>query len=438
MLKSIQRVPPQSVEAEQHLLGAMMLKPELFDQVRMILTVDDFYRPEHRPIFAAIEGGALDIVMVVNKLKDANQLEGCGGPAYIDSLTDIIPTTATALAHATRIKQESKKRRFISRACEMVEQCYEGFDFGNMAADLEQEAFALAAELSTDEAEHIGPVVRKELARVEKIINKEVPPGLMTGFADFDAMTGGLQAGNLVIVAARPSMGKTALALNITRKVSDTGKAVGVFSLEMSKAALGARMCAEVSGVNFKVLQRGWSSEKSVQKVFQSAKYFDGLPVFIDDTPALHISEMRSRARRLHRKHNLELVVVDYLQMARGDGGNREQEISSISRGLKAMAKELGIPVMALSQLSRKCEERTDKRPMLSDLRESGAIEQDADVICFIYRDEVYNKGEGNPKKGIAELNFGKQRDGPTGAIEMMWKAETSSFHDLARGYDNG
>jgi len=429
----MQRIPPQDTEAEKHLLGAMMLKPDLYDQARLILSGEDFYSPKHQAIFSAIESGALDIITVCTSLKESGRLEVAGGPAYISSLTNIMPTTATATAHAKLIRDAAKKRRFISRASEMVDQCYKGFDFANMAANLEQEAFALAVELNNDEAEHVGPIVRDELGRIEKMSTGESLPGLMTGFIDFDTMTGGLQPADLVIIAGRPSQGKTALAMNIGRRVAGEGHPVAVFSLEMNKASLGSRLVSEVSGVNSKAIRNGWVGEQVKTRVYQTAKYFDALPMYIDDTAAMHISEMRSRARRLYRKHKIRLVVMDYIGLARGDGGNREQEVADISRGLKAMAKELNIPVLALSQLSRKCEERSDKRPLLSDLRESGSIEQDADVICFVYRDEMYNKGDSNPKKGIAELIIGKQRNGPTGTIELAFKAETSSFHNLSR-----
>lgn len=427
------RVPPQDIEAEKALLGAMLLFPDVYDHTRLTITAEDFYRPEHADIYRAVALGGQDIVLCCQKLQAMGKLDSCGGPAYLAALTDIISGPAIASGHAKIIRECAKKRRFISKAMEMVSRCYEGFDFDNMAADFEQEAFALATELSSDEAEHIGPIVREELARIEKIASGDTPPGLMTGFIDLDAMTGGLQPADLIVIAGRPSMGKTAIAMGIGRGIADKGTPVAVFSLEMNKASLGARCISEASGVNSRALRNGWVGEQVKHRVFQSAKYFDSLPMYIDDTPALHISEMRSRARRLHRKHGIGLVIMDYIQLARGDGGNREQEISDISRGMKAMAKELNIPVIALAQLSRKCEERADKRPLLSDIRESGAIEQDSDVICFVYRDEVYNKSEGNPKKGTAEIIIGKQRNGPTGTVELLFKGETSSFHNLSR-----
>jgi replicative DNA helicase len=429
------RVPPQDTEAERHLLGAILLNNDLYDQARTILTGEDFYKPQHRVIFEAIEAGGIDIVLCCSLLNASGKLEMVGGPGYIAALTDLIPTTAAAMAHARLIRESAKKRRFISRALEMAEKCYGDCDFSTMAAELEHEAFSLGSEIGDDEAQAVGPIVRKEIERMEMVGRTELSAGILTGFADFDVMTGGLQPADLMILAARPSMGKSALAMNIARGVCETGIPAGVFSLEMSKAGLGSRVLADVSKTNSKAFMNGWVGDNGRERVYSAAKHLDALPLYIDDTPALHISEMRSRARRMHRKHGIGLIVLDYIQMARGDGGNREQEVADISRGLKAMAKELNVPVLALAQLSRTCESRTDKRPILSDLRESGAIEQDADIVAFIYRDEYYHTNESNPRKGIAELLIRKQRNGPTGTVELRWESSTATFRNLEKNY---
>lgn len=428
----IHKVPPQNIRAEEALLGAILLNHDFYDQARTVISGEDFYSPKHRVIFGAIEAGALDIVTACHALNATGKLEEIGGPAYIASLTNVIPTSSGVSAHAKLIREAAKKRRFIQRAGEMIETCYNRFDFDNIAADLEQEAFAMAEAIGDGgEAKHLGPVAREALAKCERIKNGQEQPGVMTGYSDLDAILGGLKPADLAIIAARPGMGKTALAMNIIRRSAQNGTASGIFSLEMNAEQIGVRAIADLSKINSKGIMSGWVGEDGLSRAYRAADELDALPIYVDDTPALHISEMRSRARRMARKHNVGLIVLDYIQMAQGSGGNREQEVADISRGLKGMAKELKIPVVALAQLNRSLESRADKRPMLSDLRESGSIEQDADVIIFIYRDDYYNKQ--SQKKGTAEIIIAKQRSGPVGMVEMAWKPETTSFENLQR-----
>lgn len=429
------RLPPQNIEAEQAVLCSMMLSPEIYDCVRMIISAEDFFKPAHQEIFKAIEKTNGDILTIANHLKDAGKLESVGGPAYLSALIDVsIPSETLAKQHSKIIRDESKKREFINKASEMVNTCYSGHDFGNMAEDIEKEAFALSESITTgSESESIGGIIEKTVARLERIARDGEEPGIMTGLTDIDSMTSGFRSGDLIVLASRPSMGKTALAFNILQRLASYKIPVGAFSLEMSKDALGERMLANMANINSKNIRSGWISDKQWPVITHAHQKFSNMPMFIDDTPSLHISEIRSRARRMKRKHDIQFIAIDYIQFARGDGGNREQEVADISRGLKAMAKELKIPVLALAQLNRGLEQRADKRPMMSDLRESGAIEQDADVITFIYRDDYYNKDRNNPRKGIAEIIFGKQRNGPTGTVELLWREETCSFENFER-----
>ena len=428
------KTPPQNTEAERVLLGSIMLDRSIYDETRLILTDADFFSSKHQAIYKASGEADGDILAVLEVMKEHGTLESSGGMAYLSGLTDIIPSKSDTKRHAKIIKEASRKRRFISRAGELIATCYGGHAFENIAAELEKEAFELSSELGgSDEAEHIGDIIQQTIARVERISNSGQTDGVMSGLLDFDRMTSGFQPDDLVIIAARPSMGKTALVFNMMQNTAKNGCPSGVFSLEMGTQALGDRMLSGATKLNSKTTRNGWINEKDWPCIAAAGDMFNNLPLFIDDTPALHISEMRSRARRMKRKHNIGLIAVDYLQLARGDGGNREQEVSHISRELKAMAKELHIPVVALAQLNRGLESRADKRPVLSDLRESGAIEQDADVITFIYRDDYYNKDQNNPKKGIAELIIGKQRNGPTGTVELGWQEETATFFNLER-----
>ncbi|NTV15560.1 MAG: replicative DNA helicase [Desulfobulbaceae bacterium] len=441
---AFQRLPPQNVEAEQCVLGSILLQPGAMPNAVEILSAEDFYRLEHRLIFAAMvrlfdKSQPIDLITVTNVIKDENNLDKMGGPVYLATLTDIVPVASNIVFYAKIVREKSILRQLISTSTEVASRCYEEQDdIDQLLDDTEKSIFEIARAKSGQSYHPIGTVIKGAFNEVKKLSErKELITGVPSGFEDFDRKTAGLQPSDLIILAARPSMGKTALAMNIVQNAALLHKVpVGVFSLEMSKEQLGMRMLCSLSKVDSQRVRTGHIQENDWPKLARAVGMLSESPIYIDDTPALTIMELRGKARRLKTEHNLGLVVVDYLQLMRGQHGateRREQEISEISRSLKAMAKELHIPVIALSQLNRSLESRGDKRPMLSDLRESGAIEQDADVICFIYRDEVYNKSEGNPKRGIAELIIGKQRNGPTGTIELTFLSEFTTFETLAR-----
>ena len=425
------------------MLGSILLQQGTMPKAVELLAPEDFYRPEHRLIFTAMiqlfdKAEPPDLITVVNALKDSNNLDQAGGPAYLATLTDIVPVAANISYYAKIVREKSILRRLISTSTEIASRCYEEQeDIDLLLDETEQNIFEIARAKSNQSFYPMSTVISETFKEVQKLSErKELITGVPSGFEDFDRKTAGLQPSDLIILAGRPSMGKTALAMNMVQNAALLYKVpVGVFSLEMSKEQLGMRLLCSLSKVNSQRVRTGHIRENDWPKLARAVGMLTEAPIYIDDTPALSVLELRAKARRLKTEHNLGLVVVDYLQLMRGHSATerREQEISEISRSLKAMAKELHIPVIALSQLNRSLESRSDKRPQLSDLRESGAIEQDADVICFIYRDEVYNKSEANPKRGIAELIIGKQRNGPTGTIELAFLNEITTFENLAR-----
>ncbi|MDA8165923.1 MAG: replicative DNA helicase [Desulfobacteraceae bacterium] len=443
-LTSLHRLPPQNLEAEQCVLGSILLQPGMLAKTLELLSPDDFYRDAHKDIYAAMlalfeKNEPQDLITVSNLLKDRNKLEGVGGPAYLATLTDIVPVASNIAHYARIVREKAVLRRLIQTTTEIASRCYEEQDdIDNLLEEVEQTVFEISRSKSSQSFFSLNTVMKDAFKNVEKLFErKELITGVPTGYDDFDKMTAGLQPSDLIIIAARPSMGKTALAMSIAqRSALQYGTPVGVFSLEMSKEALGMRLLCSQSRVDAHRLRTGRLKDQDWPTLTRAASILSDAPIFIDDTPALSVLEMRAKARRLKSEHNLGLVVVDYLQLMRGSRSNserREQEISEISRSLKAMAKELHVPVIALSQLNRSLESRTDKRPQLSDLRESGAIEQDADLICFIYRDEVYNKSENNPNRGIAEVIIGKQRNGPTGTVRLTFLDRFTTFENLAR-----
>ncbi len=441
------RLPPQNLEAEQCVLGSILLKEGTLVKILDIISEQDFYRDAHKTIFAAIvalfeKNEPLDIITLTNILRDWNKLDMVGGPAYLATLTDIVPLSANVAYYAEIVRRKSLLRQLITTTTEIASRCYEEQDdIDTLLEETEQKIFEIAKAKTGQGVAALRSIIKDNFATVEKLFErKEHITGIPTGFADLDKMTAGLQPSDLIILAARPSMGKTALALNIAQFAAIEHKVpVAVFSLEMAKEQLGMRLLCSESRVSSSRLRTGFLKEQDWPKLTRAAGVLSEAPIFIDDTPAMSVTEMRAKARRMKTEYDIGMVVVDYLQLMRGRGNahSREQEISDISRSLKAMAKEIHIPVMALSQLNRSLENRPNKRPQLSDLRESGAIEQDADVIMFIYRDEVYNKAEDNPNKGIAELIIGKQRNGPTGTalltfIDKYTRFENPAFHEAA------
>jgi replicative DNA helicase len=436
------RVPPQNLEAEQCVLGSILLQQGLLVKAVEFLTPEDFYRDGHKAIYAAMlglfdKGEPQDIITVTNHLKDSGKLELTGGPAYLATLTNIVPVASNIAFYAKIVRSKSILRRLISTTTEIAGRCYEEQDdIDALLDETEQTIFEISRSKSDQAFQPMKTIINETFKMVEKLFErKEQITGVSTGYPEFDRKTAGLQPSDLIIIAGRPSMGKTALAMNIAQNAAIESKVpVGVFSLEMSCEQLGMRMLCSVSRVDAQRLRTGALQEQDWPKLTRAAGILHEAPLFIDDTPALSVLEMRAKARRLKTEHDIGLIVVDYLQLMRGRSSTerREQEISEISRSLKAMAKELHIPVIALSQLNRSLESRTDKRPQLSDLRESGAIEQDADLICFIYRDEVYNKSEDNPRRGTAEIIIGKQRNGPTGTIDLAFLSHYTTFENLA------
>ena len=434
------RIPPHNKEAEQSVLGSVLQKEGVLARILDILSSEDFYFSSHKTIFNSMvalfnKNEPLDLITVSNYLKKENALEEAGGAAYLASLTDLVPLASNVVYYAKIVREKSILRQLIATTSDIAGRCYEEQDdIENLLDEVEQTVFEISRDQSGQNFEPLNRIITDAFEKITVLAErKELITGVPTGFEQFDKMTAGLQPSDLIIIAGRPSMGKTALAMNMVQNTALNYKTpVAVFSLEMSKTQLGLRLLCSQSRVDSHDLRTGFIKDHDWPKLTRAAGDLSDAKIFIDDTPALTVLEMRAKSRRLKAEHDIGLVVVDYLQLMRGRAESREQEISEISRSLKAMAKELSIPVIALSQLNRGLESRTDKRPQLADLRESGAIEQDADVICFIYRDEVYNKSEDNPKKGIAELIIGKQRNGPTGTVELAFIGKYTTFENLA------
>ncbi|TBV81789.1 MAG: replicative DNA helicase [Desulfobulbaceae bacterium] len=439
---AMHRLPPQNVETEQCVLGSVLLQDWAIAKIVEILSPEDFYREAHRNIYAAMEAlfeksEPLDLITVTNALNDSRKLEQIGGPAYLASLTDLVPVAANIVHYAKIVRDKAILRRLIQTSTEIASRCYEEQDdIDALLDEVEQTVFEISRAKSGQSCWPMKSVINATFKHVENLYDRqEHLTGVPTDYYEFDKITAGLQPADLIILAARPSMGKTALAMNMVQHIAMVHKTpVGVFSLEMSKEQLGLRMLCSVSRVDSQRLRTGLLKDHDWPKLTRAYNMLLDTPIYIDDTPAISVLELRGKARRLKSEHNIGLVVVDYLQLMRGRSNtqSREQEISDISRSLKAMAKELNIPVLALSQLNRSLESRPNKRPQLSDLRESGAIEQDADVICFIYRDEIYNKAEDNPNRGSAELIIGKQRNGPTGTVKLAFLSKFATFENLS------
>ena len=438
------RVPPHSIEAEQAVLGGLMLAAEAFDKVNDQLTDSDFYRRDHQLIYRAIRELAeknrpFDAVTLGEWFESNGFAEQVAGGAYLVELAQTTPSAANIGAYAEIVRDKAILRKLIEVGTGIVNDGFqpEGRDSGEILASAEAEVFKIAEAGVRGRTDFLP--VNKALAEAFTVLQDRFNSGgnvtgLPTGYTELDEMTAGLQPTDLIIIAARPSMGKTTLALNIAEYAAlKSKKAVAVFSMEMSASQLALRLISSVGRVNAQRLRTGQLEDEDWSRVTSSIRLLREARIFIDDTPALSPEVLRSKARRLKREHDLGLIVIDYLQLMAvpGNQENRATEISEISRGLKALAKELNVPVVALSQLNRSLETRTDKRPMMADLRESGAIEQDADVIVFIYRDEYYNK-ENSPDKGLAEIIIGKQRNGPTGALKLKFFGEYTRFDNLA------
>ncbi len=440
---SLYKLPPQNTEAEQSILGSILLENGAINAAQEILSKDDFYSEAHRKIFSVIvdlsdKNEPVDLITLSNALKNRNTLDSVGGTAYLASLVDNVPSAANVANYAKIVKEKAILRGLIGSATEIINSCYEtGSDVDQVLDKAEHSIFEISENKVRTSFYPIKDIVRESFKAIEDLFSrKELITGVATGFEKIDDMTSGLQNSDLIIIAGRPSMGKTAFALNIAQFAAlETQTPVAIFSLEMSKEQLAFRMLASEAKVDSQRLRKGFLGETDWPKLTTAAGRLSEAPLFIDDTPAITVLEMKAKSRRLKADRGLGLIVVDYIQLMRAGGytNSREQEISEISRSLKALAKELRVPVIALSQLNRKVEDRPNRRPQMADLRESGAIEQDADVIAFIYRDEVYNKSDDNPDKGVAEIIIGKQRNGPTGAVKLAFLDKFTTFENLSR-----
>lgn len=442
------RIPPHSLEAEQAVLGGLMLSKDAWDRVADRIDEADFYRTDHRLIFRAIrelseQGMPYDAITLGEWFQAQDLVDRIGGVGYIVRLANTTPSAANIVAYADIVREKSVLRQLIDAGTDIVSTAFQpaGRSSQELLETAEQEVFRIAESGARGKKGFIS--MRQAVKDAFQILhhryeNRGSVTGLTTGFTDLDEKTTGLQPSDLIILAARPSMGKTAFALNLAEAAASRGgKAVAVFSMEMSAQQLTLRLIASIGRVDQQHLRTGDLAEEEWPRVTAAITTLTGVRIFIDDTPSLSPNELRARARRLKREHDLGLIVIDYLQLMQvpGTSENRATEIGEISRGLKALAKELDVPVVALSQLNRSLEQRADKRPMMSDLRESGAIEQDADLIMFIYRDEYYHSE--STEQGVAELIIGKQRNGPTGTVKLAFDGRYTSFFNLARGIDD-
>jgi len=446
------RIPPHSIEAESSVLGGLLLDNGAWDRVGDLLVDGDFYRYEHKQVFAAI--GALinnsrpaDVITVYEHLQSLGKAEEIGGLGYLNSLAQYVPSASNIRRYAEIVRERSILRKLVSASDEIATNAFntQGRAVAQILDEAEQKIFNIGEEGSRMKQgfQAMPQLVVSLLDRVQEMAdNPNDITGVPTGFFDFDRMTSGMQPGDLIVLAARPSMGKTALAINIAEHVAlNEGLPVAVFSMEMGASQLAVRIVGSIGRIDQSHLRTGKLTDDEWPRLTEAIEKLRNVSLHIDETPGLTPSELRANARRLARQcGKLGLIVVDYLQLMSGsnsDGGdNRATEIGEISRGLKMLAKELQCPVIALSQLNRSVETRTDKRPTMSDLRESGAIEQDADVIMFIYRDDYYNKDSKEP--GVAEVIIGKQRNGPTGTVKLAFLKPLTKFESLASGYNNG
>ncbi|MGB1110808.1 MAG: replicative DNA helicase [Gammaproteobacteria bacterium] len=438
------KVPPHSIEAEQSVLGGLMLDNRAWDRVADRVVESDFYRREHRSIFRAIyqlaeNGEPFDVVTIHDWLTNQGLAEEVGGLPYLGDLANDTPSAANITAYADIIRERSVRRSLIQVGSEIAGSAFnpEGDAIEQLLDKAESRVFEIADQgaKGRDAFQPIKGLLTKAVDRIDELFQKgSAVTGIPTGFEQFDDMTSGLQPGDLVIVAGRPSMGKTSFAMNLAEHAAiKEGATVAVFSMEMPGDSLAMRMMSSLGRISQQKVRTGQLEDEDWPRITSAVQILSEAKMFIDDSPGLSPTELRARARRLKREHDLGMIVVDYLQLMQGSASsaseNRATEISEISRGLKGLAKEMGVPVIALSQLNRSLEQRPNKRPVMSDLRESGAIEQDADLIVFIYRDEVYN--DDSPDKGTAEIIIGKQRNGPIGTVRLTFLGQYTRFENF-------
>ena len=440
-MEDIGRIPPHSVESEQSILGSILLDKEAIITVTETIQPEDFYKEAHKIIYECMmklnnKNEPIDLITLTEELRKQGHLEDVGGISYITSLSTIVPTTSNVKYYSDIVKEKSVLRKLIKVSNDILNL---GYDSSIKVEDIlekaEKQIFDISQEKSSEDFQSINSVLMDTYDMIERLYtNKEEITGITSGFEDLNKKINGLQRTDLILIAARPAMGKTAFSLNLVQNAALKGNAsVAVFSLEMSKEQLVQRMLSAQSHVELKKIKTGNLDENDWPRIIDAMSVLSNANIYIDDTPGIKISELRSKCRKLKIEKGLDLILIDYLQLMEGDNNNesRQQEISKISRSLKIIAKELNCPVVALSQLSRAPEQRSDHRPMLSDLRESGAIEQDADIVMFLYRDEYYHPD--SERKNIGEVIIAKNRHGETGSVELVWLGEIQKFANKAR-----
>ena len=439
----IERVPPQNIEAEQAVLGAMLIKKEAIAEVSQLLKPADFYREAHRIVYETMlelfnKNEAVDLITVTEQLRKNDLLEKAGGIAFVTSLANAVPTAANVEYHARIVEEKAQLRNLINSATEIAGMAYEASDdITDVMDKSEKMILEVAARQNSGSFVPIKEILMDTFSKIEKLYEtKGGITGLPSGFKDLDKLTSGLQPSDLILVAARPSMGKTAFTLNIAQHVAvHENTSVAFFSLEMSNEQLVQRMLCSEGGIDSQRLRVGELEENDWEKLINAADRLSRAPIYIDDTAGITVMELRSKARRLKAEHDLQLIVIDYLQLMQGrsskNSDNRQQEISEISRSLKALARELNVPVIALSQLSRSVESRQVKKPMLSDLRESGSLEQDADIVMFLYREDYYDPE--TEHKNITDVIIAKHRNGPVDTVQLFFHKQFTKFADLSR-----
>ena len=442
-MPTVDRMPPQNIDAEQAVLGAMLIKKEAIAEVSQLLRPEDFYRDAHKIIYEAMlalfnRNEPADIVTVTNYLDKENKLDKVGGITFVTALANIVPTAANVNFHANIVREKADLRHLINTATDIAGMAYEATDDVSDVIDKsEKMIMEVANRQNVSTFTPMQEIVMETFDKINTLYeSKGGLTGISCGFKDLDALTSGLQASDLILVAARPSMGKTAFTLNIAANVAlKEKKTVAFFSLEMSKQQLVQRMLCSEGGIDSQKLKNADLSTEDWEKLVRTADKVSAAPLYIDDTAGITVNELRSKARRLKAEHGLDLIIIDYLQLmqgrSKGGSDNRQQEISDISRSLKAVARELNVPVIALSQLSRSVESRQIKRPMLSDLRESVSLEQDADIVMFLYREDYYDPETAN--KNITEVIVAKHRNGPVDTVKMFFKKEFTRFNDLSK-----
>ena len=435
----IEKIPPQSMDAEMAVLGSMLLDRDAISHAIEILGASHFYRDAHKKIYSAVlklhdENKAVDLITLIEELKKTNSLDEVGGPAYITSLASSVPTAANLVHYAKIVKEKMVLRSLINAGTQIVSECYDtADDVDNLIDRAERIIFDISSKKIEGKVLHLKEIIKSSIETIDNLYQrKENITGIATGFRDLDMKTAGLQASDFIVIAGRPSMGKSALALCIAEHAGVVEKLpVAFFSLEMAKEQLVQRILCSHARVDAHKVRTGFLSQADWPRLVNAAGKLSEAPIYIDDSPGISVLELRAKARRLKAQYDIKLIVLDYLQLMQGpaNSDNRQQEISEISRSLKALARELNVPLIAISQLSRAVEQRSDHRPQLSDLRESGAIEQDADLVILLLREEYYNPTEEN--KGLAQVIIAKQRNGPVGSLTLTFVGEYMRFENL-------